>query len=254
MTPDERHAYQRIAATLRQEIIESGDYHPGDRLPPQRDLQARFGVASETMRRAMDQLQAEGIIVARGQAGTYVQERPSVRRTSTEFHRRARPAAGESTSPFARSVTASGGRASWDHSSARDVADGTVATRLGIETGAPVMVTRYLYRYDGTPIQTAISWEPLALTGGTPVELPEEGAAVGVVARFDLIGIRIDSVAEDLVARLPTAEEAKTLGLPPGVGVMQQQRTYYAGELAVETADIVMAGHRTVLSYRLAVV
>lgn len=253
MSPTDRHAYQRIAAALCEEI-ESGVYQPGDRLPPQRELRVRFGgVASETMRRAMDQLQADGLIVARGQAGTYVQERPSVRRVNTEFHRRVRPASGESTSPFARSVAATGGRASWDHTSVRETADEIVAVRLGIEVGDSVMVTRYLYRYDGTPIQTAISWEPLALTGGTPIELPEDGAAVGVVARFDLIDLHIDSVAEELTARPPTADEVEALELPPGVSVMRQQRTYYVGDRPVETADIVMAGHRTVLAYRLAV-
>ncbi|MEX5635907.1 GntR family transcriptional regulator [Parafrankia sp. FMc2] len=252
MSPTDPPTYQRIAAILREEI-ESGTYQPGDRLQPQRALQARFGVASETMRRAMDQLQAEGIVVARGQAGTYVQERPSVRRVSTEFHRRARPASGESTSPFARSVAATSGRASWDHVSVRETADEAVAARLDIEVGSAVMATRYLYRYDGTPIQTATSWEPLALTEGTSIELPEEGAAVGVVARFDLIDLHIDSVVEELTARPPTADEVQALELPPGVSVMQQQRTYYVGDQAVETANIVMAGHRTVVAYRLAV-
>ncbi len=116
-----------------------------------------------------------------------------------------------------------------------------------------MVATRYLYRYDGTPIQTATSWEPAALTAGTPIEPPEEGAAVGVVARFDLIGQRIDSVEEDIESRLPTADEAKALELPPGVAVLAMKRTYRVGDLPVETADIVMAGHRSVLSYRLAV-
>jgi GntR family transcriptional regulator len=252
MSPTDPPAYQQIAATLRAEI-EAGDYQPGDRLPPQRELQSRFAVASETVRRAMDQLQAEGLVVARGQAGTYVQERPSVRRVAVEFHRRARPASGESSSPFARSVAASGGRASWDHETTRETADETVAQRLGINAGDPVTRTSYLYRYDGTPIQTAVSWEPLALTEGTPVERPEGGAAVGVVARFDLLGLHIDSVSEEVTARPATAEEVRVLALPPGVAVLQQVRTYYVGEQAVETADIVMAGHRTVLAYRLAV-
>lgn len=244
--------YLQIAASLRDKI-EQGEYPPGSRLPPHRELARTFKAAQETIRRAVAQLQAEGLVETRGQHGTFVQTRPSVRRITTDFYRRRPPASTESGSPFARSVAASGGRASWDHRTAHETADEHVAERLGIQPGAPVVATRYLYRYDGTPIQTATSWEPAALTAGTPIEPPEEGAAVGVVARFDLIGQRIDSVEEDIESRLPTADEAKALELPPGVAVLAMKRTYRVGDLPVETADIVMAGHRSVLSYRLAV-
>lgn len=247
-----RQPYAQIAAALR-EKIESKGYPPGSRLPPHRKLAQDFGTAQETVRRAIAQLQAAGLVETRGQHGTFVQTRPSVRRIATDFHRRRPPASGESTSPFARSVAASGGRATWDHETTYETADTQVADRLAIQPGDQVIVTRYLYRYDGTPIQTAVSWEPAALTVGTPIERPEDGAAVGVVARFDLINYRIDSVEEEITARPPEAGEAKTLELPPGVSVLVMRRTYRVGDLPVETADIVMAGHRSVLSYRIAV-
>ncbi|OAA26484.1 UTRA domain-containing protein [Frankia sp. EI5c] len=83
--------------------------------------------------------------------------------------------------------------------------------------------------------------------------MPAGGAAVGVVARFDLIGQRIDSVEEEIESRPPTVEEVGVLELPPGVSVLTMKRTYRVKEKPVEPADIVMAGHRSVLSYRLAV-
>ncbi len=244
--------YLRIAAALRSKI-ESGEYPEGSRLPPHRELTRTFGAAQETIRRAVALLQAEGLVETRGQHGTFVQTRPSVRRLTTDFYRRRRPTSTEPTSPFARSVIAAGGRPNWDHVTTHEVADEHTASRLNIEVGDPVVVTRYLYFHDGTPIQTATSWEPAALTAGTPIELPEEGAAVGVVARFDLIDQRIDSVEEEIRSRPPTAEEAATLKLPPGTSVLAMKRTYRVGDLPVETADIVMAGHRSVLVYRVAV-
>ena len=252
MSVPSRTPYERIAATLRDKI-EAGEYPPGSRLPPQRELAQSFGAAGETVRRAIAQLQADGLVETRRQHGTFVQTRASVRRIATDFYRRRPTASDESTSPFARSVAASGGRASWDHETTWETADETVADRLGIQIGDRVVVTRYLYRYDGTPIQTAISWETAALTAGTPIELPEDGAAVGVVARFDLIGLRIDSVEEEITARPPTTDEVGVLELPPGVVALVMNRTYRVGEMPVETADIVMAGHRSVLAYRLAV-
>ncbi|WP_239394230.1 GntR family transcriptional regulator [Frankia sp. CiP3] len=244
--------YQRIAAELRDKI-ESGDLEQGSRLPPHRELAKTYGAAQETIRRAIGQLQAEGLVETRGQHGTFVQVRPSVRRTHTDFYRRRKRGSTEPTSPFARSVIASGGHPSWNHRTDREAADEAIAKRLNIQVGDAVTVTRYLYRHDGTPIQTAVSWEPAALTEGTPVELPEEGAVVGVVARFDLIDLRIDSVEEEIASRPPTPDEARELELPPGVSVITMKRTYRVGDQPVETADIVMAGHRTVLSYRLAV-
>lgn len=246
--------YQRIAATLRAEI--KAQYQPGDRFPPQRDLIARFGVASETVRRAVEQLESEGLIVARGQRGTFVQDRPSVRRLTTEFYRRVRPSDPnpEITSPFARSAVASGGRASWEHATSRESADQEIAMRLALDVGEPVVVTRYLYRYDDLAIQTAVSWEPARLTTGTPIEFPEDGAAVGVVARFDVIGMNIDSVEEEVTARIPSAAEVEALQLPPGVAVVDMKRTYYVGDMPVETADIVMAGHRTVIHSKFKVI
>ncbi len=36
------------------------------------------------------------------------------------------------------------------------------------------MRTKYLFREAGEPMMLSTSWEPLALTGRTPVMLPEE--------------------------------------------------------------------------------
>jgi GntR family transcriptional regulator len=251
MSPDGP-PYTRIATSLR-EKIESGDYPPGSRLPPHRELARTYHAAQETIRRAIAQLQAKGLVETRGQHGTFVQTRQPVRRIATDFYQRRPASSTDPTSPFARTVEAAGGRPTWDHETTHETVDEQVAARLAIQPGEPVIVTRYLYRHDGAPIQTAVSWEPAALTAGTSIELPEAGAAVGVVARFDAIGLRIDSVTEELTARPPTPAEIRTLALPPGVSVLEMNRTYYAGDTPVETATIVMAGHRNLLAYRLAV-
>jgi len=244
--------YTRIAASLRAQIA-SGEYLPGSRLPPHRELARTHAAAQETIRRAIAQLQAEGLVETRGQHGTFVQTRPTIRRIANDHYQRRPVTSGEPTSPFAHSAEAAGGHATWDHETTRETADETIATRLAIQPGDPVVVTRYLYRYDGTPTHTAVSWEPAALTAGTPIELPEAGTTVGVIARFDTIGLHIDSVTEDITARPPTPTEIQTLALPPGVAVLTMHRTYHAGETPVETADIVLAGHRNLLTYRHAV-
>lgn len=95
--------------------------------------------------------------------------RPTLRRRSVTWYDPKPPG-----SPTAQSIEAQGGVPSWDHESERGEASTPVAERLGIEPGAPVMITRYVYKADGVPIQLAVSWEPLAITAGTPIEWPED--------------------------------------------------------------------------------
>jgi DNA-binding GntR family transcriptional regulator len=53
--------YQRIAAELRGQI-ERGTYAPGGRLPSEASLGRRYGVSRETVRRALAQLRAAGLV------------------------------------------------------------------------------------------------------------------------------------------------------------------------------------------------
>ena len=63
--------YQAIKLQLIEDI-ESGAVAPGDVLPNERDLASRFEVAIGTLRRAVDELVAEGILVRQQGRGTFV--------------------------------------------------------------------------------------------------------------------------------------------------------------------------------------
>lgn len=52
--------------------IESGEYAPGSRLPPERYLATFYGVAYDTVRRAMMELRKRELIVTVHGRGTYV--------------------------------------------------------------------------------------------------------------------------------------------------------------------------------------
>ncbi|MGH3241751.1 MAG: GntR family transcriptional regulator, partial [Spirillospora sp.] len=94
------------------------------------------------------------------------------------------------------------------------------------------------------------SWEPLALTRGTPVMLPESGpyAGAGVVARMRAIDHEVVLATEVVTARAILAGEAETLAEPMGSIVMVVQRTY-SGDRPVETADIIVPVDRYELAY-----
>jgi GntR family transcriptional regulator len=65
--------YQAIAADLAAKIRD-GQYAPGAALPAQRELSAAYGVTLMTLRQALRELDAEGLIVQRPGKGTFVAE------------------------------------------------------------------------------------------------------------------------------------------------------------------------------------
>ena len=53
-------------------LIEAGGWQPGVRLPSERELEARFHCARLTVRRALQELQSEGLVIRRHGSGSYV--------------------------------------------------------------------------------------------------------------------------------------------------------------------------------------
>ncbi|MGW0501813.1 GntR family transcriptional regulator [Micromonospora sp. NPDC003241] len=68
---DPKQASQQIANKLRAAIL-TRRLAPGDKLPSQPELATRYGVARETVKRALDLLRAERLIVSRQGSGVFV--------------------------------------------------------------------------------------------------------------------------------------------------------------------------------------
>jgi GntR family transcriptional regulator len=56
--------YHQLSQLLRT-AIEQGTYHPGDRLPSEPELIREYGVSRITVRQALDDLEAEGLVIRR---------------------------------------------------------------------------------------------------------------------------------------------------------------------------------------------
>ena len=68
---DPKQASQQIANKLRAAIL-TRRLQPGDKLPSQPDLATRYGVARETVKRALEVLRSERLIVTRQGSGAFV--------------------------------------------------------------------------------------------------------------------------------------------------------------------------------------
>ena len=259
--------YLRVLDDLRHRIS-SGLLEPGARVPSRNAIIARYGVGETAAKHALAVLAAEGLIEARPGSGSYVRHAPVTR--YLEHGRLGHPG-----SPFGLAGTApagngpagngpagdgpagdgAGSRLTREHEADRVPPPPAVARRLGLRPGSLTMRTRYVLCAGGAAVQLALSWEPVSLTAGTPVAVPEEGplAGRGVIERMKSIGIIVDQVTEDISVRPALHAEAAVLGLAPGAPVLLVERSHLAGGRAVETADIVVAadGHR--LRYRIPV-
>lgn len=68
--------WRSIAASLTKDIAE-GLYPPGEKLPTEAQLSARFGVNRHTVRRALADLAEQGMVHSRRGAGVFVAQRPA---------------------------------------------------------------------------------------------------------------------------------------------------------------------------------
>ncbi|MGI9386924.1 MAG: FadR/GntR family transcriptional regulator [Methyloligellaceae bacterium] len=73
-----------ITGRLR-DAIETGVFADGDKLPPERDLATSFGSARSTVRKALDQLEAEGLLSRKVGSGTFVTYSEAVRGQTGEI-------------------------------------------------------------------------------------------------------------------------------------------------------------------------
>lgn len=131
--------WRSIAATLETEIAQSR-YRPGDKLPTEAELAARFGVNRHTIRRALGDMADRGILRARRGSGVFVETQP----TDYPIGRRVR---------FHKNIRATGRLP--DKQVLRletRTADAEECAALGLDPGAQVLVYEGLSLSQDTPI------------------------------------------------------------------------------------------------------
>lgn len=229
--------YLAIAEVLQGRILD-GTLAPGERFPTLEEIKTEFDVAEGTAHQAMRFLRDKGLITTKAGAQARVRDRPAMRRMVRSWYRDA-----PGGSPWRADMAAQGRAGTWESHSEQISAPPAVAERLGIGRGEKVMRTQYTFFADGEPIYLSTSWEPLSITLGTPIVLPEDGpyAGAGVQDRMAAIGMAPDHSTEEPAANYSlSVSEAERLRLPAGVGALLIRRTYWRERTALETADIVI--------------
>ncbi|MCX7646622.1 MAG: phosphonate metabolism transcriptional regulator PhnF [Rhodobacteraceae bacterium] len=226
--------WKAIAGTLRAEIA-GGHYRPGDRLPTEAVLAARFGVNRHTVRHALASLAEEGLVRSRRGAGVFVATRPTRYRLGqrVRFHQNVL-AEGQVPS---RRITRSETRP----------CDAGEARALGLRPGDPVLVIEGVSLADGQPLAAFRSLFPAARFPGLAEAIGADGSITRALAAC---GLTDYTRAETrLSAQLADPVLALALQLRPGAPVLRSEAVNVdADGRPVEQGTTWFAGERVILT------
>ncbi len=226
--------WSAIAETLTGEI-RGGHYRPGDKLPTEAGLAARFGVNRHTVRHALASLAEDGIVHARRGSGVFVTARPTEYRLGqrVRFHQNVL-AVGQTPS---RRITRAETRP----------ADAEEASALALPPGGTVHVIEGISLADGQPLAAFRSVFPALRFPGLPGLVEAEGSITRALAALGLA----DYTRRDtrLTAQLADPVLALALLLRPGSAVLRSVAVNVdAASLPVEYGSTWFAGDRVTLT------
>lgn len=240
-------AFKQIAAGLR-DAIGAGRLAPGNKVPSESQLMEHFGVARMTVRQALSELRAEGLLVAEHGRGVFVRERPVVRRVASDRFARRHREAGQAA--FIAEAEGVGAPSVDEIQVGQESASADVREALELPARSRVVARHRRYLMDGQPVELASSYIPASIAKGTQIEQADTGPG-GVYARLEEAGHTLAEFTEEVGARMPTPEERRRLRLPAGTPVLTVRRVAYDREgRRVELTDTVKAAPSYVLEYR----
>ena len=210
--------YQRLARGLR-DAIERGVVKPEDSLPAERDLATDFAVSRITVRKALDALVAEGLLVRRQGAGTFV-----AGRVEKQFAK---------LSSFTEDMAARGRAVASEWlMRAEGIVTPDESMTLGLGPGAPVYRFHRIRFADGLPMaieHSAIAG--FALDGAASVE-------DSLYQALERTGNRPVRALQRLRAVLFASEQAKLLGIEKGCpGLFIERRGFLDDGRAIEATQ-----------------
>jgi GntR family transcriptional regulator len=198
--------YRQIKGLITREL-QAGAWKPGEAIPSEQDLAARFKVSQGTVRKAIDELAADNLLVRRQGKGTFVATHAE-QQIQYRFLR-LMPDDGADRSLERRLL---------DCRRTRSPAD--VARMLGLKSGDAVVQLRRLLLAQDKPVVLDEIWLPGALFKGLTAErlADYKGPMYGMFeAEF---GVRMIRAEEKIRAVAADAGSAALLALPAGTPLL----------------------------------
>jgi len=194
--------------------LEAAEWGPGDAIPSEAELALRFNVSQGTVRKAIDEMAAENMLVRRQGKGTFVATHTDPR----SFFRFLRlvPDSGEIPRTQSHPIEC------W-----RAKAGGDVARMLQLEVGAPVMVVRRVLSFDVKPVVADEIYLPADLFGDLNLEVLQshEGSLYSLFE--ERYGVRMIRAEERIRAVSADRMSSELLGVDEGSPLLSVERVAY---------------------------
>jgi GntR family transcriptional regulator len=214
--------YQQIKGLILQ-ALESGEWRPGQVIPSEQELAARFNVSQGTVRKAIDEMAAENILVRRQGRGTYVASHNDPRQMFRFL--RLVPESGELlTHPKSIPIDC------WRAKAAQEA-----ARMLSIEQGAPIIIVRRVLHFGHKPIVADEIYLPEELYQGLDMEMLRASNS-SLYSLFETrFGLRMIRAQERIRAVAADRAAAELLQVDEGTPILSVERvTYTYGDKPVE--------------------
>jgi GntR family transcriptional regulator len=200
--------------------IDDGRLQPGDPFENELALAARLGLSRPTVRRAMQVMVDQGLLVRRRGVGTTVANR--------KVHRRA------TLSSLHDDLLRAGQAPTTTVLDLRAVRDARAAAALDLAPDTPLLAIVRLRLADGAPLAVLHNWLPPALADVTAEELSADGLYAALRTR----GARPVVARQRVGARMPTRAERGQLAIVGQQPVLTMTRTAFgANGEAIEFGD-----------------
>ncbi len=213
--------YRQIKSLILQGLS-TGEWGPGEVLPSESELAVRFTVSQGTVRKAIDEMAAENLLVRKQGKGTYVASHSDPR----AFFRFLRLVQNEGCVSVPQSVPLECWRAKAGQEAART---------LQIQLAAPIIIVRRLLKFSGKPVVVDEIYLPGETFQGLTLETLQEDQG-SLYSLFETrFGVRIIRAEERVRAIAADRSTAELLAVAEGSPLLQVERvTYTYGDKPVE--------------------
>ena len=205
--------YRQIGSLLV-ESLRRGEWMPGAAIPSEIELAQRFQVSQGTVRKAIDELAAENLLIRRQGKGTFVATHHEPK-AQYRFLRLV-PDRGDAPVSSSRYLECR-----------RTRADSEVASRLGLHAGAALIHLRRVLLFAGEPRVLDDIWLPAGAFRNLTADLlgQYKGHLYGLFESE--FGVRMIRAQEQLRAVAAAPDEAEALRVAPGAPLLRVDRVSY---------------------------
>lgn len=221
--------YHQLKEALTRQVAR-GDWAPGQPIPPERELMATYQVSRTTVRQALDDLVAAGLLYRAHGRGTFVAERRIVHTLGN--------LTGFAEEMALRGLVPEIGLLSCGPAGPPPA----VAGALGLPDGATAWRVERLVQVGGQPLFVDRSYFPPEFSA---VLVPERLATAPIYRLLEEQGLLLVRGRQEIAAAPVSREMAERLGCPPGAPALVVTRVTYAeGDRPLEWSQAVYRSDR----------